>query len=121
MPSTKKPPARSSVRPRAIGTTRARLEKNDHAIGRIAESLETAQKDLATIGGSVGTGASDLRKDVAKLLRDARRDITKMSKTVRRDVERLQKDLSPSHRAKRRPAPSRAKSGTASRTRRKVV
>jgi hypothetical protein len=122
MPSTTKSPARSSVRPRATKTARARLEKNDRAIGRVAKSLEAAQKDLTAIGGSLETGASDLSKDVVKLLRDARRDVTKMSKTVRRDLEHLQKDLSAASRAKARrarPGPSRAKSGSAPRTRRK--
>ncbi|MGA2321615.1 MAG: hypothetical protein ABSG95_12875 [Solirubrobacteraceae bacterium] len=123
MPPAKKPTAQPS---RAIKAARARIEKNERAIGRIAKSLDAAQKDLSAIGGSLGTGASDLRKDVAKLLRDARRDVTKMSKAVGRDLERLQKDLSapPKARAKAKPArprsaSARAKTGAATRTRRK--
>jgi ABC-type transporter Mla subunit MlaD len=100
MPSTKKPSARRSARLRATQT--------DLAIGRIAKSLETAQKDLAAIGGSLGTGASAVRKDVAKLLRDASRDVTKMSRAVRRDLERLQKDVTTA--SKRKPARATAKS-----------
>ena len=122
MPSTKKSPAKPSVRARTTQSARVRLENNDRAIGRITKSLEASQKDLAAIGGSLGTGASDLRKDVAKLLRDARRDLTKMSKTVRRDLERLQKDVGAASKAKPRraqPKSSRAKSGAAPRTRRK--
>lgn len=117
-----KAPSRSSVRPKATKTERARWEKNDRAIGRVAKSLEAAQKDLSAIGDSLGAGASDLSKDVLKLLRDARRDVAKMSKTVRRDLEHLQKDLSAASTAKHRrprPGPSRVKSGSAPRTRRK--
>jgi ABC-type transporter Mla subunit MlaD len=122
MPSTKKSPSKPPVRPRATQSARALFEKNDRAIDRITKSLEASQKDLAAIGGSLGTGASDLRKDVARLLRDARRDLTKMRNTVRRDVERLQKDVSAASKAKPRraqPKSSRAKTGAASRTRRK--
>lgn len=122
MPSTRKSPAKPSVRPRVTKAARARVQKNDRAIGRISKSLEAAQKDLAALGGSLGAGASDLRKDVAKVLRDASRDVTKMSKTVRGDLERLQKDVSAASKAKprrARPKPSRAKSSAASRTRRK--
>jgi ABC-type transporter Mla subunit MlaD len=122
MPPAKKSPARPTARPKASATTRARHEKNHRAISRIAKSLDTAQKDLAAIGGNLGTGAVDLRKDVAKRLRDASRDVTKLSNTVRRDLERLQKDLSAASKAKprrARPATSRAKSGSGSRTRRK--
>jgi hypothetical protein len=70
-----------------------RCEQNSRAIARIAKSLEVAQADLAALRGSVGTGATDLRKDVMRLLRDARRDLTKMSKAVSRDLERAQRDL----------------------------
>jgi ABC-type transporter Mla subunit MlaD len=98
------------------------VEKSHRAIGRISKSLEAAQKDLTAIGTSVGTGASDLRKDVAKLLRDTRREVTKMSKTVRRDLDRLQKDVSTASKPKARraqPRKAKAKSATASRARRK--
>lgn len=122
MPSTTKPPARSSAQPRAARAARARIENNDRVIGRVAKSLEAAQKDLTAIGGSLGTGASDLSKDVVKLLRDARRDVTKMRKTVRRDLEHLQKDLGAASGVKprrgARTGPSRAAAG-APRTRRK--
>jgi hypothetical protein len=90
MPTTKK---QAPARPQATAAARERCEQNDRTMTRIAASLEAAQADLAAIGGSVGSGASDLRKDVAKLLRDARRDVTKMSKVVRRDLERLQQDV----------------------------
>lgn len=106
MPSPTKKPAKSSARPRAAKTARARLEKNDRTIGRVAKSLEAAQKDLTAIGGSLGTGATDLSKDVVRLLRVARRDVTKMSKTIRRDLEHLQKDLSAVSRSKPRRARS---------------
>ena len=89
MPAT----GRSASRPRATRAARERFKENDRAIDRVAKSLETAQSDLSAIRGSVGTGASDLRKDVSKLVRDARRDVGKMSRAVRRDLERMQKDL----------------------------
>jgi chromosome segregation ATPase len=85
--------AKAASRPRATEAARKRCEENNRVIDRVAKSLETAQTDLSAIRGSVGAGASDLRKDVTRLLRDARRDLTKMSKAVRRDLERAQKDL----------------------------
>ena len=106
MPSTTKESARSSVRRQATNAARDCFEKSDRAIGRVAKSLE-------------GTGASDLSKDVVKLLRDARRDVTKMSKPVRRDLGHLQKDLTAASGVKprrARPGRSRAKSGGTPRT-----
>jgi len=124
MPAAKKSPAKASARPRAAAArARAHIEKDDRAIGRLLKTLEAAQKDLAAIGGSLGTGASDVRKDVARLLRDARRDVTKMSTAVQRELERLQKDLRPASKPKKaspaRAGRAKAKSGTAARTRRK--
>jgi hypothetical protein len=67
--------------------------------------LAVAQKDLAAIRGSIGTGGNDLGKDVARLLRDARHDLEKMNKAMVHDLGRLQKDLVPAPQAKpRRPA-----------------
>ena len=136
MPSTQKSKARPAARPRTTAAARARYAKNDRAIGRLTKSLDTAQKDLAAIGGSVSTGAGDLRKDVAKRLRDARKDVTKMGNTLRRDLERLQKKDSASASKKAKPkkakarraktakprakaSATRAKSGAKSRARRK--
>ena len=121
MPTPKKPPTRPSARPDAVKTAHVRATKNDRAIRRVAKSLEAAQKDLAAIGSSLGTGAGDVRKDVAKLISDARRDVAKMGTAVRRDLERLQKDVSGASKAKprrARPAPSKAKP-RAARARRK--
>jgi len=87
-------PARSkAARRKAASATRSLSEENDRAIARAKKTLEAAQKDLSAIRGSVGSGGRDLRKDVAKLLRDAGRDLEKMNTAVRRDLERLQKDL----------------------------
>jgi len=117
MPSTKKAPARPSGRSKPAAAARARLVKNEQALGRIAKSLEAAQKDLAAIGGSLGTGARDVRKDVAKLLRDANRDVTKMAKALRRDLERLQKDVSAASKPKARRAPAaKTRTGAAKKT-----
>jgi hypothetical protein len=109
MPSTQKSKARPAARPRASAASRARYEKNHRAVGRLAKSLDTAQKDLSSIGGSVSTGASDLRKDVAKRLREARKDVTKMSNTLRRDLERLQKKDSASASKKAKPKKAKAR------------
>jgi hypothetical protein len=101
MPATRTTASRSRAasagakkKPTAAQRTAAeRCEQNGRVIERVSKSLEAAQADLSALRGSVGTGAADLRKDVAHLLRDARRDLTKMSKTVRRDLERAQRDL----------------------------
>ncbi len=88
MPTIKKAPNLS----RAAKSVRERTEQSE-AISRVTKSLEAAQADLERVGGSLGAGASDLRRDVTKLVRDAHRGVTKMSNLVRRDLERLQKDV----------------------------
>jgi hypothetical protein len=97
MPATKQAPEKARTakagKPQAAETARARCEADGRVIDRIADSLDVAQRDLKALSGSLGSGAGDLRKDVARLLRDARRDVTKLSKSVRRDLERLQRDL----------------------------
>lgn len=91
MPTTSKKPA--SKPQAATASARASCEEDGRVLDRIADSLDVAQRDLKALSGSLGSGAGDLRKDLAKLLRDARRDVTKMGKSVRRDLERLQRDL----------------------------
>jgi hypothetical protein len=110
MPATAKsaPSRKSASKPRAAEVARERCEENNRVIERISKSLEVAQADLAAIGGSVGAGAGDLRKDVTRLLRDACRDLTKMSKAVRRDLEQAQKDIA----SAAKPASSRSRRGT---------
>ena len=95
--ATKKPAARARVSTAA----HARFEQNGRAIARIKKALETTEKELGAIRGSVRTGGKDLGKDVAKLLRDARRDLEKMNKAVLRDLEQLQKGLSSPGKASR--------------------
>jgi ABC-type transporter Mla subunit MlaD len=98
MPQAKrtKQPTRAAKRPsRATAVTHARAQDEARRLDRITRTLEVAQEDLSSIGGSVGTGVRDLRRDVAKLLRDARRDLTKMRHAIERDLDRFQKDLSP--------------------------
>ena len=107
MPATKKP----APRPRATTAARTRAEDNARRLEHITESLEAAQKDLASIGGSVETGVRDLRRDAQKLLRDARRDLLKMRRAVQRDLDRLQKDLTKAATAKP-PAARRTASAT---------
>jgi cob(I)alamin adenosyltransferase len=75
------------VSARATRAAQARAEDDARRIGQIQRSLEAIQKDLASIGGSLGTGARDLRRDAMRLLRDARRDLVKMRKAVQRDLE----------------------------------
>jgi hypothetical protein len=121
MPSTQKSKARPAARPRASAATRARFEKNHRAVGRLAKSLDSAQKDLSSIGGSVGTGASDLRKDVAKRLREARKDVTKMGNTLRRDLERLQGKNSGSAAKKAKPKKAKARRAKTAKPRAKAT
>ena len=90
MPATKTKPRATTY---ATESARAKTENDVRVIERVAQTLEAAQRDLASIGGSLGAGARDLRKDVQPMLRDSRRDLKKMSKALQRDLERLQKDL----------------------------
>lgn len=116
MPTTRKAPT-GPAPSRSAEAARARREQDADTIGRVAAKLEAAQEDLAALRGNLGAGAGDLRKDVAKLLRDARRDVTKMSKLVRGDLERLQKDLSPTSTASRRTRGAGRSATTAARSR----
>lgn len=115
MPATRTAASRPRSRPAAAkpsATQKAaaeRCEQNRRVIERVAKSLEVAQADLSALRGSVGSGATDLRRDVARMLRDARRDLTKMSKAVRRDLERAQRDLAA---AARPPASARTRGAT---------
>ena len=112
MPATKRPAAKAPARTRPQRPTDSRVEHTDRAVRRIVKSLDAAQKDLAAIGASLGTGAAGLRKDVARMLRDARRDVEKMGHAVRRDLEQLQKDVAkatPRGSQRTRPASSRTK------------
>lgn len=89
MTTAKTPQSRASD----AAAARARAEDDERRLEHVMQSLDAAQKDLASIGGSVGTGVRDLRRDVNKLLRDARRDVQKMRRAVQRDLVRLQEDL----------------------------
>ncbi len=90
MPATKTKP---TVTARATESAKAKTEDDARVIERVGHALEAAQEDLASIGGSLGAGVRDLRKDVQRMLRDSRRDLKKMSKALQRDLEQLQKDL----------------------------
>jgi energy-coupling factor transporter ATP-binding protein EcfA2 len=120
MPATGKSSGRT---PRATADTRKRYEQNGRALDRVTKSLESAQGELSALRGSMGSGASDLRKDLSRLLRDARREAGKLSNTIRRDLERIQKDLAStaaksSPRARRGAHPnSKARSSTTRRSR----
>lgn len=89
MTTTQKP----AVGARATRAPRARAEDEARRIEHVQRSLGAIQKDLASIGGSVGTGARDLRRDAMGLVHGVRRDLVKMRKAVERDLDRLQKDL----------------------------
>jgi len=109
MPATTKPTPQS----RTAAAARARAEEDARRLERISASLDAAQKDLAAIGGSVGVGMRDLRRDLTRLFRDARRDLLKMRRAVQRNVEHLQRDLTAAAVAKApasRRAPTRATS-----------
>ena len=108
MPATK----RTASRPSAKVAAHARAQDHDRRLERVMKSLEAAQKDLTAIGGSLGTGAGDLRLHVRRMLRDARRDVAKMRRSVQRDVVRLQKDLT----AAAKPGPAARRSAKAGKT-----
>lgn len=102
-----------TTRSRSAVTARTRAQADDSRLERISHTLESAQQDLAQIGGTVGTGVKDLRRDVDRLLRDARRDLTKMRRAIQRDVTRLQKDLVPSASKPARSSRSKVAAGKA--------
>lgn len=109
MPAARKTPST----PRAAAA-RERAEEDARRLEHITLSLEAAQNDLAAIGDTLGTGVTDLRRDVNRLLRDARRDVTKMHRALQRDIDHLQRDLTSA--ATARP-PARRAASTAARTR----
>jgi ABC-type transporter Mla subunit MlaD len=89
------PTAQKTTRSTSItAAARSEAKRTARRLDQINKTLEAAQKDLAAIGGTLGTGVSDLRRDVSKMLRDARRDLGKMRRAVQHDLDRLQKDLS---------------------------
>jgi vacuolar-type H+-ATPase subunit H len=116
--STKKARPASST----VHSARKRIEENDRVIRRITNSLDVALKELPKVGGNVGAGVGELRKDLSKLLRDAHRHATKMSSATRKDLEKLQKDMmaaaksKPSRSAARKPSASRKSRATGSAT-----
>lgn len=128
MPATRTTASRPRKKPSA-GAKKAstpqksaaeRCEQNSRAIARVTKSLEVAQADLAALRGSVGTGATDLRKDVTRLLRDARRDLTKMSKAISRDLERAQRDIAAAAKNAVPKSSPRARRGSSAATKRKT-
>ena len=112
MPVTKK----HTERPRPSIAARARAEEDARKLAHVSASLEAAQKDLAAIGGSLGTGVRDLHRDVDRLSCDARRDLIKLRRAVQRDLVRLQRDLTAAATAKP-PRSHRATNSTKSPTR----
>jgi hypothetical protein len=98
--AARKSSAERSASPRATAAKRALCEENSRAVVRIKKALETTQREMTAVRGSLEAGGRDLRKDVTKLLRDARRDVEKMNTTVRRDLQRLQKDLTSTSKAR---------------------
>jgi hypothetical protein len=96
----------------------ARVKEYDRVLSRIADSLDVAQKDLGKLSGDLGAGAADLRRNLARLLRDARRDAAKLSRAARKDLDRLQKDMLAAAKAKpKRAAAGKPKAASASKTR----
>ena len=121
MTTTQKPAAGT----KASRAARARAEDEARRIDHVQKSVEAIQKDLASIGGTLGTGARDLRRDAMRLLRDARRDLVKMRKAVQRDLDRLQKDLvataRPGDSGSASSAPRRARATTTRASRRQTT
>ena len=66
-------------------SAKAKTDADARLLDHVSRALEAAQGDLASVGGSLGSGARDLRMDVERLLRDARRDLKKMSQALQRD------------------------------------
>jgi vacuolar-type H+-ATPase subunit H len=97
MPTTAKAPAKTP-------STHAHCKENDRLVRRITDSLDVAHADLEKLRGSVGSGVSDMRHDLAKLLRDARRDARKLGNRTRKDLEKLQKDMAAASKPKPKPA-----------------
>lgn len=116
MPATKPKPTLTT---RASKSAKAKTENDARVIDHVSQALEAAQEDLASIGGSLGAGARDLRKDVGRMLRDARRDLKKMSKALQRDLEHLQKDLTKTATTNGRAAVKRGSSSVAGPTKAK--
>jgi hypothetical protein len=73
--------------------------QNGRALDRVKKALESTEKELGAIRGSLA-GGRDLRKDATKLLKGARREVEKMNKALARDLERLQKDVTAAAKAK---------------------
>jgi ABC-type transporter Mla subunit MlaD len=84
---------KATVATRATESAKVKTEGDARVLDHVSQALKAAQDDLTSIGGSLGAGARDLRKDVQHMLRDARRDLKKMSKALQDDLDRLQKDL----------------------------
>jgi hypothetical protein len=83
-------PAARKTTTKATPAMRDRQKRNAAALERVHKSLESAEKAMSNLKGDLGSGAGDLRKNVARLIKDARRDAGKMNTSVRRDLERLQ-------------------------------
>jgi hypothetical protein len=114
----KRPSVKTGARGRISSAARTRHESNRRAIDRIKKALDTTQKEITAIRGSLGTGRKDLRKDVAKALREARRDVEKMNKAVVGDLERIQKELTGAAKAAKPRRTARKASGRSSAKRR---
>jgi hypothetical protein len=69
------------------------LDSDDaRIIDHLSQALEAAQEDLGSIGGTLGAGARDLRKDVHGLLPDASRHLKKRGMRVRSALEAAHPD-----------------------------
>jgi hypothetical protein len=117
-PTRKAPKKPTKPAPAKARADQARIKENDRVIRRIANSLDVAQTDLGKLGGNLGIGAADLRRNLSRLLRDARRDAAKLSKATRKDLERLQKDMLAAAKVRpKRAAGKKARGASASKSR----
>ena len=91
--SRRSPAAKATGRGGRTSAARTRHESNRRAIDRVKKALDATQKEIGAIRGTLGAGRKDLRKEVAKRLREARRDVDKMNKAVVGELERIQKEL----------------------------
>jgi ABC-type transporter Mla subunit MlaD len=60
------------------------------ALGRLNDSIESAQKALKDLRGEMSRGSRELLSDVDKTLRDARKNLRRTSRRIVKDLDEVQ-------------------------------
>ena len=60
------------------------------ALGRLNDSIESAQAALKDLRGEMSRGSRELLSDVDKTLRDARKNLRRTSKRIAKDIDEVQ-------------------------------